>query len=136
MYLIMSDEKKCKTSCCSNFMNSLGILLTGVAAVWALHKSDGVIDKILELQKQSTQIEMAVNQLGQLITSQKTLLILSQKNLKPEDAIEQIPTEQNAVAGQVFLPINQKSIVIETLASSKPEIEKAKIIENALKIKQ
>ena len=141
---------------CKAEPQGLGTLLVGIAAIAALIQSSGLLDKILEIQKQARVIEEAVTELkGQSIQISNAISLLSaqMKELEAKKTVENSPDLQKANPSKeqiedaiksaipfkptpgvssIYLPEDKLSSTVEMIYKAKTPRQRANILQNSL----
>lgn len=163
----MADEKKnedknylARIWCwiCGSNPQGIGTLLVGIAALIALCQTSSVLQRVLQIQKQSEQIGTAVTELkaqSQQISSAIDLLGAQLKELKAtqavdsspalqtpsptreqiKDAIKNFPTKPSPKRSMIYLPSDKIDATVEMIYKEKTPAARAAVLQNSLEYK-
>ena len=143
---------------CGSNPQGIGTLLVGVAALIALCQTSSVLDKVLQIQKQSEQIGTAVTELkiqSQQIASAIDLLGSQLKELKAtqavdsspalnapsptreqiKEAIKNFPSKPSAKRSSIYLPSDKIDATVEMIYKEKTPAARAAVLQNSLEYK-
>lgn len=157
----MQKEKK---QCISKFKTwvfgrspqGLGTLLLGIAGLFALYQTGGVLDKIMEIQKQAgvinqgvinidqgiKEIKQAVDILRKQLVENHAIQIVQNSSLKNTDVTkEQIQKVIDSIPSAasdgvtIYLPQENRSQIVEKLQQAQTPEERQFILQNVLQYK-
>lgn len=134
----------------------LGTLLLGIAGLVALYQTNGILDKIMEIQKQAGVINRGVMDIDQGVKDIKQAVDLLRKQLIENHAIQTVqnsPLKNADVTKEqiqkvidsipsaasngitIYLPQEDRSQVVEKLQQAQTPEERQSILQNALQYK-
>ena len=138
---------------CGSNPQGIGTLLVGIAALIALCQTSSVLDRVLQIQKQSEQIGTAVTELktqSQQIASAIDLLGAQLKELKAtqavdsspalqtpsptreqiKEAIKNFPTKPSPNRSTIYLPSDKIDANVEMIYKEKTPSARAAVLQN------
>lgn len=126
----------------SHFLQGMGAVLVGVAAIIALSQTSNVLENVLKIQQQARDIQIAVQVLSEQVKQQKAEKVITGSSVFqiPQQAtrqqieraiIETIPTRPE---DGVFIPIQNVEETATEIYQATSEAERIRILSGALKV--
>lgn len=136
----------------------IGTLLVGIAALWALKDGSSILDRILKIQEQATEISGAVSELklqsakissavemmeaqlkalraSQEVASSAVLKSSGSSKEQISEALASIPSAPSEHRPTVYLPIKKRNATVELLYRARTPEQRQMILQDSLEYK-